>query len=160
MNLSGWTPSRAVNPRRAACVALLAFTVPLGLAWRLAPLHLSPFALKYGGSALWAVAVYWVIAALQPRWNSVRLAFTAALSALTIELIKLVYWPPLDRFRETLAGKLLLGRYFTFGAIAAYWIAITAVAWADSRMRETAGKRMYRKDRARARGDAQTRASL
>lgn len=106
-----------LGSRRRACLVLLACTLPLGLAWRLAPLHLPPFAFKYGGSALWAVAVYWVVALLLPGRSMGRLAVTAALVALTVELAKLIYWPPLDRFRETLAGKLLLGRYFTFGAI-------------------------------------------
>ena len=125
------TPSRSDLSRRILCLTLLACTVPLGLFWRLAPLHLPPFAFKYGGSVLWAVAVYWAVAILKPRSSSTRLALAAATSALAVELLKLVYWSPLDRFRETLPGKLLLGRYFSFGAILAYWIAIAAVAFLD-----------------------------
>lgn len=125
----------STTARRLTCLALLGLTIPLGLAWRLAPLHLPPFAFKYGGSALWAVAVYWVIALALPRWRSERLALAAGVIALLVELLKLVYWPPLDHFRETLAGKLLLGRYFTFGAIAAYWIAIAATGLLDARFR-------------------------
>lgn len=126
---------RIVVARRIACLALLTTTIPLGLLWRLAPLHLPPFAYKYGGSALWAIAVYWTVASLQPQWPSVRLGALSALLALAVELTKLLYWPPLDRFRETVAGKLLLGRFFTFGAIAAYWITIAAVSYADTRVR-------------------------
>ena len=126
--------SRDKDSRRILCVALLACTLPLGLVWRLAPLHLSAFAFKYGGSALWAIAVYWVVAILKPRWSSTALALAAAAFALTIELLKLLYWPPLDRFRETLPGKLLLGRYFSVQAILAYWIAIAAVAFIDREM--------------------------
>ncbi len=111
---------------------LLACTLPLGLAWRLAPLHLPPFAFKYGGSALWAVAIYWVTALLMPGRPPKQLAAIAALIAAGVEGGKLVYWLPLDRFRETFWGKLLLGRYFTFGAIAAYWLAIACVAWLEA----------------------------
>jgi hypothetical protein len=119
--------------RRLTCLILLAITLPVGLAWRLAPLHLPQFAFKYGGSALWAVAVYWVVALLLPRASVRTLALTAAMVALGVELLKLLYWPPLDHFRETLAGKLLLGRYFTLGAIVAYWLAIAVSAAFDAR---------------------------
>ncbi len=102
------------------------------MAWRLAPLHLPPFAFKYGGSALWAIAVYWTVAIFLPRTSPVRLAFAAAIVAVAVECFKLVRSPSVDYFRETLAGKLLLGRYFTFGAIIAYWLAIAAVAVFDT----------------------------
>lgn len=121
--------------RRLVCLVLLAVTLPVGIAWRMAPLHLPPFAFKYGGSALWAVAVYWAVALLLPRVRPPQLAIAAALVALGVELGKLLFWPPLDHFRETLAGKLLLGRYFSFGAIVAYWTAITLVAFLDAGFR-------------------------
>ena len=120
-----------LRSRRRRCVAALLLTVPLGLVWRLAPLHLPPAASKYGGSALWATAVYWAVAAVLVRRPTGVVAVTAAAVALGVECLKQVYWAPLDRFRETLAGKLLLGRYFTYGAIAAYWIAIGVVAALD-----------------------------
>ncbi len=119
--------------RRLLCLLWLALTLPVGLLWRLAPLHLPQFAFKYGGSALWALAVYWVVAFLQPRRPPAALACIAAVIAAAVELFKLVRSPALDSFRETLPGKLLLGRYFTFGAILAYWIAIAAVANLDAR---------------------------
>jgi hypothetical protein len=119
-------------------------TVPLGLAWRLAPLHLPPFAFKYGGSALWAIAVYWTLAFFLPRHRPAALALFAALTALAVELFKLVRLDTVDRFRSTLAGKLLLGRYFTLGAIAAYWLAIALVASLDARFRPGGGHRTAR----------------
>jgi hypothetical protein len=130
--------SRRTGDRRWRSAGLLLLTVLLGLLWRLAPLHLPPFAFKYGGSALWAIAVYWVLAAILPRRPSVFLALVASAIALAVELFKRVYWPPLDHFRETLAGKLLLGRYFTVGAIAAYWLAILTVAALDGTWRQRA----------------------
>lgn len=123
-----------IRRRRLVCLICLAVTVPLGLVWRMAPLHLPQFAFKFGGSALRAVAVYWVVALVKPQDRPLRLGLISAVCALTVELAKLIWWPPLDRFRETLAGKLLLGRYFTVGAIVAYWIAILATALMDARL--------------------------
>lgn len=121
--------------RRLICLLLLAITIPAGLAWRFAPLHLPQFAFKYGGSMLWAMGVYWLIAILLPRKRPLFVAACAALVSVAIELFKLVRDPALDQFRRTLAGKVLIGRYFTFGAIAAYLLAIVLVALADARLR-------------------------
>ncbi len=126
--------SSARGARRLACALLLAVTLPVGLGWRLAPLHLPPFAFKYGGSALWAMAVYWLIAMLRPGAAPRGLALNAGAVASAVELFKLFRSPLVDRFRATLAGKLLLGRYFTFGALVAYALAIALVAWLDARL--------------------------
>lgn len=121
----------AAGRRRWFCVGWLAGTLPAGLIWRFAPLHLSPFAYKYGGSALWATAVYWIVAILLPRGKPALLAFLADITAVAVECFKLVPGAALDRFRDTLAGKVLLGRYFTKGAIAAYLAAILAISLLD-----------------------------
>ena len=121
--------------RRLVCLGLLTTIVPTGLAWRFAPLHLPPFAYKYGGSALWALAVYWLVAAYRPLWPSAAVAGTAATLSVAVECFKLVRAPALDQFRATLAGKILLGRHFTFGAMAAYLLAISGVFWLDQRYR-------------------------
>ncbi len=126
------TRRHSTASRRRTSAALLALTIALGLAWRLAPLHLPPFAFKYGGSALWAVAVYWALALLFVRRTSAHLAMVALAVSTAVECFKLVFWAPLDRFRETLPGKLLLGRYFTGGALLAYWLAIAAVFLLDA----------------------------
>lgn len=120
------------NARRRTCALLLLVTLPLGLVWRLAPLHLSQFAFKYGGSALWAAAVYWLLGLLRPIWRPPTLAGAAVVVSTAVEFLKRLYWPPLDHFRETMAGKLLLGRYFTYGAIVAYWLAIALAAYFDN----------------------------
>ena len=111
----------------------------------MAPLHLPPVAYKSGGSALWAMAVYWTMTALAPRLRPVLLALAATLISLGVELLKLVYWPPLDQFRETTAGKLLLGRYFTFSAIGCYWLAILGVAVLDRALLPACGTQRKRR---------------
>ena len=117
--------------RRATCLLLLSMTIPLGLGWRMAPLGLSPFFFKYGGSVLWAVALYWLVAACLLRWSSGVLAAVAAAIAAALEFSRLWHTPVIDTFRITLAGRVLLGRYFSLKNIAAYWIAIGVTAMLD-----------------------------
>lgn len=128
-------PRSANSSRRLTCAFLLALTVPLGLAWRFAPLHLPPFAFKYGGSALWAIGVYWLLAILAPGKRPLFVALAAMIVSVSVESFKLFRNPTVDRFRDTLAGKILIGRYFTFGAILAYLLAITCIALLDNRLR-------------------------
>jgi hypothetical protein len=117
--------------RRTLCLLALLLTVPLGLAWRGLPLHLSPFLFKYGGSGLWAIALYWLVAALLPKRSSLTVAAIAAAAAALLELSRLWHIPAMDAFRLTLAGRLLLGRFFSLRNIAAYWLAIAVVALLD-----------------------------
>ena len=119
--------------RRGTCGAIALLLIPVGVAWRMAPLGLPPFLYKYGGSVLWAAMVYWIIAAIFPRLKPVRLAILAGGAAAIVEFSRLYHQPALDVFRTTLAGKLLLGRFFSMRDIAAYWLAIAVTAWLDIR---------------------------
>ncbi|HEY0308688.1 MAG TPA: DUF2809 domain-containing protein [Acidobacteriaceae bacterium] len=112
-------------------IVTVLITIPIGIAWRMLPLHLPFFAWKYGGSVLWTVALYWTVAALLPRLRPAGVATISAILALLVELSRLVDQPTLNTFRETLAGKLILGRYFSLKDIAAYWIAIVAIVLVD-----------------------------
>ncbi|MDE1163306.1 MAG: DUF2809 domain-containing protein [Acidobacteriaceae bacterium] len=118
--------------RTHAALALIAVTT-VGILWRYAPLHLPRFAWKYGGSMLWAVAVYCLCATILPRTSARRLALLSAAIALAVEFSRLMAWPPLDAFRHTLAGKLLLGAIFSPHNIAAYWLGILLAAMIDAR---------------------------
>ena len=122
-------------------IALLLAATAAGLIWRMAPLHLPWFLYKYGGSMLWAVALYWLIAAILPRLTATRIAIITAVVAAAVEFSRLWHTPDFDAFRLTLAGKLLLGRFFSLKNIAAYWLAIaitTALDHATQRKNPTA----------------------
>src|ERR1700728_1957146 len=93
-------------------LAILIITIPLGLAVRLLPLHLPWFLYKYLGSVLWAVALYWFLAAIFPKLRPQALAALAIAIATLLELSRLVPIAPIDAFRLTFAGKILLGRFF------------------------------------------------
>jgi hypothetical protein len=117
--------------RRLTTLTLLLLTTPLGIAWRSLPFHLSPFFFKYGGSVLWAIALYWVIATLLPKLAPTALAVLAAITAALLELSRLFHSSATDAFRLTLIGRLLLGRFFSIKNIAAYWLAIALAALLD-----------------------------
>jgi hypothetical protein len=117
--------------RSLSTLALLLLTIPIGLAVRLLPLHLPWFLYKYLGSALWAIALYWFLATLLPKLRPRAIATIAILIATLLELSRLIPIAPIDAFRLTFAGKILLGRYFSTKNIAAYLLAITLTATLD-----------------------------
>jgi Protein of unknown function (DUF2809) len=117
--------------RSLTTLALLLITIPIGLAVRLLPLNLPWFLYKYLGSLLWAVALYWFLATLLPKLRPPTLAALAIVIATLLELSRLVPIAPIDAFRLTFAGKILLGRYFSLKNIAAYILAITITAMLD-----------------------------
>ena len=122
--------------RRWRCLGLAAGTVVAGLAWRLAPLHL-PFRLyKYGGSGLWAMMVFWLVAGVRPEWRAGRVGVWAMGIATAVELFKLVPGAGLDAFRATLAGRLLLGKYFSVWDLVVYGVVILGVGWVDWRWKQ------------------------
>jgi hypothetical protein len=118
-------------PRTLTALGYLLFATIAGLIWRLAPLHLPFFFYKYGGSVLWAIALYWLIAAILPHARPTHLAIITAIAAAAVEFSRLVHTPEFDAFRETSTGKLLLGRFFSWKNIAAYWLAIVLIAAFD-----------------------------
>jgi hypothetical protein len=113
----------------------MAVTVAAGLAIRFAPLGLPPFVVKYGGSALWALMVYWIVSALLPTWRLPAAVLFAGSVATAVECFKLYHSPAMDAFRHTLPGILLLGRIFSVWDIAVYWLAISAGAFLDQAIR-------------------------
>ena len=112
-------------PRPLARSLVLALvTVAAGLTVRFVPLGLPFFLVKCGGSMLWALMIYWICSTILA---TTRLPVVVAVSGLIstgIECIKLYHAPWLDAFRLTLPGVILLGRYFSFRDIVAYWVAI------------------------------------
>lgn len=119
--------------RRVLCLLLLIITIPIGLAVRFLPLHLPWFLYKYLGSFLWAVALYWFLATLAPRLRPLTIAALAITIATTLELTRLIPIAPIDAFRLTLPGRILLGRYFSLKNILAYTIAIALTGAFDYR---------------------------
>jgi hypothetical protein len=117
--------------RSLKALVLLLITIPIGLAVRYLPLHLPWFLYKYLGSLLWAAALYWFLATLLPKLRPIAIATLAILIATLLELTRLIPVAPIDAFRQTLPGQILLGRYFSLKNIAAYLLAIALTATLD-----------------------------
>lgn len=111
---------------------LMLVTLAAGLLLRFAPLGMPAFVVKYGGSTMWALMIYWVVAVVGQRWRVGKVMVVAGVAATGVEFLKLYRVPWLDAFRMTLPGVLLLGRYFAWSDIAAYWVAIGVGAVADN----------------------------
>jgi hypothetical protein len=75
--------------------------------------------------------VYWIGAAILPSWRPAKLAVAACGVAAIVELSRLLHTPGMDAFRISLAGQLLLGRFFSLKDIAVYWLAIGVTAELD-----------------------------
>ena len=128
-----------MTPRPLAqSLALISVTVVAGLTLRLAPLGLPAFIVKYAGSTLWALMIYWIVSTLLPTRRLLLVVLLSASLATAVEFFKLYRSPGMDAFRLTLPGMLLLGRYFSSWDILAYWIAICVGAFLDRSIRPIA----------------------
>ena len=107
---------------------------------RFAPLRLPWEVSKFGGSALWALALYWILSSLLPWMRLTRVALLTGLLTTAVECFKLYHAPELDAFRLTLAGRLLLGRIFSPGTIVFYWLAVVMGALIDHKLRPVANR--------------------
>jgi Protein of unknown function (DUF2809) len=117
--------------------ALCFATIVAGIVVRFAPIGLPATVVKYGGSMLWALTIYWIVSTMLGRWRVEAAASVAGLIAMAVEFFKLYRSPGMDAFRLTLPGILVLGRYFSVWDIVAYWIAIGAGARVDRSMRRS-----------------------
>ena len=117
--------------RRLHCLTIILLLIPLGLICRFVPIGLPGGIVKYGGSFLWAALVYWCLALLLARAKPIYIALLAILLSTAVEFFKLFNPPALDAFRNTFAGKVLLGRYFSYKDIVVYYIAICIALWID-----------------------------
>jgi len=110
----------------ALSALLISGTIAAGLALRLTHVGLPFLIVKYGGSMLWALMIYWIVSTVRPRWPIAKSAFVAAGIAAAVEVFKLVKTPSVDAFRHTLPGMLVLGRVVSQWDLVAYAVAIFA----------------------------------
>lgn len=121
------TAQRAGLTRPKAIVAVFVI-IACGLAWRRPELGL-PWALaKYGGSALWGAMVFFCIAAVLNPVRLLKIVLLAAIVSASVEASQAFSYAPLDAFRRTPMGALLLGRTFDWWDILAYWAGIAVAA--------------------------------
>jgi hypothetical protein len=133
MTASDTLTSAGARRRVGIALATALVVIALGLGLRITGrgLGVPAFIVKYGGSTLWAVMVYFLLAALLPRVSSRRLGLLALAVAVIVEASRLIHTPWLDSFRLTLAGALLLGRIFSLWNVVAYVVGILIGIWID-----------------------------
>jgi len=112
-------------------LGLMCITVVAGMTVRFVPLGLPACIVKYGGSMLWALMIYWVATAVLGARPIIAVALLSGVVCTGVEFLKLYHAPTLDVFRLTVPGMLLLGRFFSAWDIVAYWVAIAFGAFAD-----------------------------
>ncbi|MCQ8277576.1 DUF817 domain-containing protein [Acetobacteraceae bacterium KSS8] len=106
-------PRRPHPPARLARLGMAAFLLSCGLAWALWPHDVPRFWFHAVGSVLWGGMVLCLVAASRRDGRAGAGAIAASIGiAFLVELSRLVRWAPLDAFRHTMPGVLLLGRVF------------------------------------------------
>jgi len=118
----------------ARSIVLMVATMIGGLTIRFIPLGLPALIVKYGGSMLWALMIYWIVSALLPSLRLLIVALISAALTTAVEFFKLHHSPAIDAFRLTIPGILLLGRVFSAWDILAYWLAILIGLLIDHRI--------------------------
>lgn len=118
---------------RAVRLGLCLWVIACGLGLRVFGFHLGlpAFIVKYGGSALWAVMVFLLVAIAAPRLPRRDIALLSLAVAIAVELFRLIHTPELDAFRLTTTGALLLGRIFSLWNMVAYAVGIGFAFWLD-----------------------------
>ena len=104
-------------------VAILV-VIALGLLSRRQPSYLPAALGKYPGDALWAMIVFLGVGFLFPRLASGFAGLTAFLFSCAVEVSQLYHAPWIESVRDTLPGRLILGRGFSWCDMEAYAVGI------------------------------------
>lgn len=120
---------------RTRTTLLLIGTIALGLASRRYPDAFPAFIARYGGDALWASMVFWLLALLRPAAWSIRLAAIAFAISVAVECSQLYHATWLDALRATRLGALALGHGFLWSDIACYLVGVVLAAAVDRVLR-------------------------
>ena len=126
-------------PRSRPLYAMLVLAVvATGLLWRSRLLPLPPFAFKYGGDALWALAVFLGCGFLLRGTSTAKVALLALGLAWGVEFLQLCHPPWLEAVRATVPGRLALGATFNWPDLLAYAVGIVAGAVMEHLLRRPA----------------------
>ncbi len=116
----------------AIYVGLLVATIALGLATRRFPSAFPELIARFGGDALWAAMVLWLIALGRRTAATYRLALAALAIAWCVEFSQLYRAPWIDAVRATGAGGLVLGQGFLWSDLVSYVVGVVLAAALDA----------------------------
>lgn len=105
---------------RVSFAGLALGTIVLGLLLQRARAALSVVAGDALGDALWAIMIYWIVAAIRPSLARFRRAIIALLGCWSVELSQLYHAAWIDGWRRTTLGHLILGTDFDARDLAVY----------------------------------------
>jgi hypothetical protein len=128
---------RQRDPRVVALFACA--TIVAGLASRRFPESFPDWFARYGGDALWAALVFWVVALCWRRGLTIHVAAAALAIACAVEVSQLYHAPWLDAIRATRIGALLLGSGFLWSDLVCYCAGTALAAGVDTLIRRRSG---------------------
>lgn len=120
---------------------LLAATILIGLATRRFAAAFPSVIARYGGDALWAAMVFWLVALVRPRAARRPLALAALSVAWAVEVSQLYRAPWIDAVRATRGGALVLGQGFLWSDLASYAVGVMLAAGIDAVLLRRLGAR-------------------
>jgi hypothetical protein len=122
---------KSVQRNRLVHAVLGALVIASGLAVRSPALDLPPLFAKVAGDALWAMLVFigfgWLFRS-RPTW---QITLMTTVFSCTIEFTQIYHAPWIDRVRQTLFGRLVLGSEFAWLDMAYYLAGILPAALAE-----------------------------
>jgi hypothetical protein len=94
--------------------------------------HLLPLLIrKRTGDALWASAVFVLLAILRPKWRTRAVTFAALFISYSIEFSQIYHAPWIDHLRSYALGRLILGTTFFWLDQVAYTVGIVVLIPVD-----------------------------
>ncbi|MEO5567678.1 MAG: GNAT family N-acetyltransferase [Gemmatimonadaceae bacterium] len=132
-------PPHKVEARqpRVLHLGLLVATVAIGIATRRYPTAFPSLIARYGGDALWAGMVFWVIVLVRPAVATRHAAIIALAIAFSVELSQLYQVPWIDAVRASTIGSLVLGHGFLWTDLVCYSVGVTLMAALDGALRRS-----------------------
>jgi hypothetical protein len=118
------SPTTPIERSRWIYGLATALVIGAGLLWRSGLIPLPDFLEKYGGDALWALAVFLGFAFTFRRSPTARIALAAITFAWAIEFLQLYHAPWLEAIRSTRLGRLALGASFHWPDLLAYVVGV------------------------------------
>jgi hypothetical protein len=93
--------------------------------------HLLVMIQKRTGDALWACAVFVLVAILRPRWSTFVITAVSLAISYSVEFSQIYHAPWIDSIRSTWLGRMILGTTFFWRDQLAYTIGIGALVPVD-----------------------------
>jgi hypothetical protein len=137
----------AAKPTRALWqyVLLMVFVLCAGYASRKYSYHLPVMIRKRTSDALWADAVFVLVAILRPRWRTFLVTAVALAISYSVEFSQIYHAPWIDQIRSYQLGSMILGTTFFWKDQLAYTIGIALLVPVDWLLSGGGQQKSYKK---------------